>query len=195
MGKPTDELLNHEYDGIREFDNPIPAWWNWLFIATVVFSAFYFYHYHLGSGQGVVATYLAEMEQYEKAAEEEARIAAATLSEDVLAAVMSDSTAVAEGKATFEAKCAACHGPGAEGLIGPNLTDDHWIIGDGSLLAIHKVVSEGVAAKGMPSWSKLMTPDELNKVVGFVGTLRNTNVPGKAPEGEKVRAEVSQNNL
>ena len=71
-------------------------------------------------------------------------------------------------------------------MIGPNLTDNAWIHGAGKLTDIYGVVDGGVAAKGMPAWGRQLTPIELRKVVAFVGTLRGTNVPGKAAEGTPV---------
>src|SRR5690606_1318027 len=76
-----------------------------------------------------------------------------------------------------------CHGKKAEGLIGPNLTDDYWLNGDGSLLSIYRVINEGVPAKGMPAWNRQLLPVEVSKLAAFVGTLRGTNVSG--PKGQE----------
>ena len=186
MSKVTDELLDHEYDGIREFDNPTPAWWNWLFFLSFVFSVAYFFHYHIGSGQGVIASYEAEMEEFRKVEAERALAEAKNISEEKLASVMGDAAAVTAGKTTYGQLCASCHNKQGEGLIGPNLTDEYWLHGDGSLMAIRKVVATGVAAKGMPAWDKVLSADDLTKVTAFVGTLRGQNVKGKEPQGQKV---------
>lgn len=174
------ELLSHEYDGIREYDNPTPMWWHLVFWASIVFAAIYFFAYQLSNmAPGVLASYEAELA--EAGATQVASGPAAT--EESLAALVADAGAVGAGQQKFMTVCAACHGQKGEGLVGPNLTDNAWIHGDGSLLAIHKVVDEGVLAKGMPAWGKQLKPVELNQVVAFIGTLRNTNVPGKAAEG------------
>ncbi|MCB9646552.1 MAG: c-type cytochrome [Deltaproteobacteria bacterium] len=178
-------MLNHEYDGIREYDNPIPAWWNWIFLGSFVFSVFYFVHYHMGNGVSVKDAYAVEMEAIEKVRAEEALAAAKNVSEEKLAGLMADPAAVAAGEAKFKTVCVACHGQKGEGLIGPNLTDAYWLHGDGSLMAIRDVVINGVVEKGMVAWGKTMPPDELNKVVAYVGTLRGKNEPGKEPQGEK----------
>jgi cytochrome c oxidase cbb3-type subunit III len=91
-----------------------------------------------------------------------------------------------DAKGLFGLRCAPCHGASGQGLIGPNLTDSAWVHGKGTLTDIYGVVEGGVAAKGMPAWGRQLTPIELRKVVGFVGTLRGTNVPGKAAEGTQV---------
>ena len=188
MAKVTDELLDHEYDGIREFDNPTPGWWNWLFFLSFVFSIAYFFHYHIGTGQGVVAAYEAEMKEFRRIEQERAIAEAKNMSEEKLTAAMAQAPAVDAGRTTYGQLCASCHNKQGEGLIGPNLTDAFWLHGDGSLMAIRKVVATGVAAKGMPAWEKVLSPEDLTNVVVFVGTLRGKNVKGKEPQGNKVDA-------
>lgn len=174
------QLMSHEYDGIREYDNPTPMWWHLIFWASIVFSVIYFFAYHLSTmAPGVLASYDADV-----AAAGNAPVATGpAATEESLAALLSDAGAVGAGREKFAAVCAACHGQKGEGLVGPNLTDNAWLLGDGSLMAIFKVVDEGSLAKGMPAWGKQLKPVELQQVVAYVGTLRNTNVPGKAPEG------------
>ena len=191
MAKVTDELLDHEYDGIREFDNPIPAWWNWLFFLSFVFSVVYFFHYHVGAGQGVLASYEQEMEEFRKVEAARALAEAKNISEEKLAGIMSDSAAIAAGKEKFGLYCASCHNKSGEGLIGPNLTDEFWLHGDATLMAIRKIVAQGVAAKGMPAWDKVLSADDMNNVVAFVGTIRGTNVKGKEPQGTKQDAATA----
>ena len=191
-GKPTDELLDHNYDGIREFDNPIPAWWNWIFIGSIVFSLVYFVHYHVtDTGPSIVAAYEADMEQFRAVQKERAMALAAELSEEKLAVAMNEAGTVESGRTKFGQVCAACHGLQGEGLIGPNLTDDHWLHADGSLMSIRSVVAKGVVEKGMPPWEKSLSPEEINQVVAFLGTIRNTHVEGKAPEGKEIEASGS----
>jgi cytochrome c oxidase cbb3-type subunit 3 len=185
--KPTDELLDHNYDGIREFDNPIPAWWNWIFIGSIVFSMVYYIHYHVaGTGQGVYAAYEADMEQHRAMLAEQAEKVAESMSEEKLLAVMHEPEMVEAGKVKYDATCAACHGAKGEGLVGPNLTDPFWIHADGTLMSIREVVAQGVTEKGMPAWEKILTPEEMMQVVAYIGTMRGTNVEGKGPEGEAI---------
>lgn len=190
MSEHEERLTDHEYDGIREYDNPMPPWWKNLFWATFVFSIGYFLYYELGNGPNAQDEYVAEVKAYQQL---QAKLALANpeVSEDALAALMGDAAVVEEGKLKYAAVCAACHGQKGEGLIGPNLTDEFWIHGDGSLTGVMKVVKEGVLEKGMPAWERQLKPDELRKVVSFVGTLRGTKVPGKEPQGEK-RPELAQ---
>jgi len=182
----TARLLEHEYDGIREYDNPLPRWWVWLFWGSFFFSIGYVVHYHLtGQGKSVLVLYeedaRAAREQRAKESLKEAP------SEAVLGRLMADKALMLDAKVTFVARCAQCHAAEGQGMIGPNLTDERCIHGDGSLMATYQVVSHGVPTKGMPAWELQLTPIELRKLVAYVGSLRGTNVSGKAPEGNECK--------
>jgi cytochrome c oxidase cbb3-type subunit 3 len=92
---------------------------------------------------------------------------------------------MADAKALFTQRCTPCHGNDAQGVIGPNLTDDYWLHG-GSLLEIHHTVSEGVPEKGMPPWKAQLSPVQLRQLAALVGSFRGKNLPGKPPEGALV---------
>jgi cytochrome c oxidase cbb3-type subunit 3 len=184
MNQPTDQdrLLDHEYDGIQEYDNPLPRWWLATFWITIIFSILYVLNLPVvGMGQGRVADYEAEMAKAaELAAANDplAGITAASLEEQ------SRNQATLElGKATFASMCAVCHAADGGGGIGPNLTDNYWIHGAGPM-DILKTVNAGVLEKGMPAWGKTLKPDQLTAAVAYVLTLRGTTpaVP-KPPQG------------
>jgi cytochrome c oxidase cbb3-type subunit III len=177
-----DELLDHQYDGIREYDNPLPRWWVWIFAGSFWFSVAYFFHYHVsGNGESVAASYEAEVAEGREA---QAKASLAhPVSEESLGKLMADAALMNDAKALFGARCMPCHGDKAQGSIGPNLTDSAWIHGSGQLVDIFGVIDQGVLAKGMPAWSKQLSPIEVRKLAAFVGTQRGRNVPGKAPEG------------
>jgi cytochrome c oxidase cbb3-type subunit III len=178
----------HEYDGIQEYDNPLPRWWVWSFWASFVFSLGYLVHYPLtGNGPSVLEAYEADMASFREA--EAIREMGNELTEEVLTKLMNDRAMMKDAALTFQARCLQCHSDRGQGGIGPNLTDDSWIHGKGSLMDIYRVVNEGVLSKGMPNWGRQLKPIELRKVVSYVGTLRGTNVPGKAPEGTAVLRE------
>lgn len=179
-----DQLLDHLYDGIQEYDNPMPGWWKAIFWGTFFYSIAYLFHYTVGNGTSPAEDYAEDLATANAIRAKEAMNQ--EISEASLAQVLVDASSISQGAAVFAARCVACHLEKGEGSIGPNLTDDHWIHGTGQLMDIHQVVSEGVAAKGMPAWSRQLTPAELRQVVAYVGTLRGTNVPGKAPEGEQI---------
>lgn len=176
-------LLDHEYDGIHEYDNPMPRWWLWIFYATIVYSVLYWFNVPgIGVGKGQLAHYEADVAAAEARA---AALAAETpgMTEGTLLALARDDEAMASGRTTYGQMCASCHGPDGGGVIGPNLTDDAWIHG-GTPLEIHHTVVEGVLEKGMPAWGRMLDPNDLNAVVAYVITLRGTTPASpKAPEG------------
>jgi cytochrome c oxidase cbb3-type subunit 3 len=183
--RPDASLLEHEYDGIREYDNPLPGWWVNLFWASFVFSVGYAGHYHLtGNGESVLRAY--EGEQIAARAERAKASLKEAPSEEVLGKLMSDAALMQDAKVTFAERCAQCHGAEGQGAIGPNLTDGHWLNGGGTLMDIYSVVSHGVPTKGMPAWELQLQPVELRKIVALVGSLRGKNLAGKAAEGRPV---------
>jgi cytochrome c oxidase cbb3-type subunit 3 len=182
--------LDHEYDGIAEYDNPLPRWWVWIFWGTFLFAIGYFFHYHL-SGKG--RSRLTDLEEDVRVANEIAMKAASKeqVSEESLTKLLENGASQAAGAAIFAARCQSCHAEQGKGLIGPNLTDAYWLHGHGKLMDIFDTVSNGVLAKGMPAWNKQLTPMELRNVVAFVGSLRGKNLPGKEPQGEPIGAADS----
>lgn len=182
---PEAPVMDHEYDGIREYDNPLPRWWVWMWAGSFFFSVGYFFHYHVShNGTSVEKDYSAEMAEAREAQAKQSL--AEPVNEESLGKLMQNPALMADAKALFGLRCAPCHGANAQGLIGPNLTDNSWLHGAGKLTDIYGVVDGGVAAKGMPAWGRQLSPIELRKVVAFVGTLRGSNVPGKPAEGTAV---------
>lgn len=181
-----EKVLDHDYDGIQEYDNPMPRWWLWVFWATIVFSVAYAFDVAgIGSGDGRIAEYERDMAAFRQAHPQGGPGMDATQ----LAALAKDPQAVALGKTTYAANCAACHGADGGGLIGPNLTDAYWLHG-GTLPDILRSVNDGVQAKGMPAWGKLLKPEQITAVTAYVATLRGTTpAKPKAPQGELVNAD------
>jgi cytochrome c oxidase cbb3-type subunit 3 len=189
MAGPTnddiqDKLLNHTYDGIQEYDNPMPRWWLLTFAATIVFSVIYLFNIGpVGSGKGRIADYEADMAAYAKA---HPAPTGGDMSSDHLLALVKDEEAMEEGKETYVAYCASCHAPDGGGLIGPNLADAYWLHG-GTMADIYQTVTIGVLEKGMPPWGKTLKPEQLSAVVAYVSTLQGTTPANpKAPQGNPV---------
>lgn len=178
--KNDSHLIEHNYDGIQEYDNPLPRWWVYLFYATFVFAVAYWFNVPgVGVGRGRMASYEADVAAWKLAHPQP--VGGPT--PQLLAALATEPKVLADGKTIFAANCASCHRPDGGGMIGPNLTDDAWIHG-GTLPDIHKIIDEGVLAKGMPNWGKLLRPDQVNAVTAYVATLKGTNPPNpKAAEG------------
>jgi cytochrome c oxidase cbb3-type subunit 3 len=176
-------LLDHSYDGIQEFDNPLPRWWVWIFWATFVFSLFYYFDFTgRFAGPGRIKAYEAEI----AAAASRWPAPAGPVDAASLEALVGDGARIAAGAQIFTTNCVACHRADGGGLIGPNLTDDHWIHG-GTIADVHRTITDGVLEKGMPPWGKILQPDQVTSVAVYVYSLIGSNPPqGKAPEGTKV---------
>jgi cytochrome c oxidase cbb3-type subunit III len=183
-------LTSHSYDGIQEYDNPMPAWWRRSFWATFVFSLGYFVHFQLtGNGSSVELSYSEDMREFRE--QQAARSLGEKVTEEGLVRLMNDPTLMRDARTVFLARCVQCHADKGQGNIGPNLTDDYWLNGDGKLESLYEIVSNGRTQKGMPNWSQKLRPLELAQVVAYLGTLRHTNVPGRAPQGNRVAVEPS----
>lgn len=181
-----DKLMDHDYDGIREYDNPLPSWWSGVFIASIAFSAVYWLYFHWGGpGKSETQVYAEELVELEK--ERAAELAkAGKVDEQALTQLAANATAVANGKKVFATYCVVCHLEQGQGKIGPNLTDEHQINGTTRVDIFKTISNGGRPGKGMQAWNKQLKPEEMMSVAAYVSTLRGTNVPGKAPEGEKV---------
>jgi cytochrome c oxidase cbb3-type subunit 3 len=185
MAAPNEDshLIEHNYDGIQEYDNPLPRWWVYLFYATLVFSVLYLLNVPgVGVGKGRIADYEADI----------AANKAAHAQEDLgpnpeqLAALAAQPATIAEGQQLFTTNCVSCHRADGGGMIGPNLTDDAWIHG-GTLAEIHTTITQGVLTKGMPNWGKILEPAQVNALTVYVASLRGSNPANpKAPEGAPV---------
>jgi len=181
MSKRRDEMLDHDFDGIREFDNPPPPWIMWILYGSVVFAVFYWLAYHtFGVGKLPDAKYEVEM----AAAAEQAleRMASQEMDDSALLLMASVPARVQEGRKLFEQFCVVCHQQNGEGSVGPNLTDAYWIHG-GKPMQILNTVNLGVPDKGMVAWAGQLGPSRVQQVVAYLLTLKGRNLPGKAPQG------------
>lgn len=180
--KEKDIMFDHAYDDIRELDNKIPPWFNYLFYGSIIFGIFYMINYHILSSGDVQATEYKEELQFAEMQRIELVKSGVLLDENTLTA-LKDAAAINSGKEIFLKNCTVCHTESGGGLVGPNLTDDYWIHG-GGIKDIYRVIKEGVPNKGMISWKQQLNPRQIQEVSSFILTLRGTNPPNpKAPEG------------
>lgn len=193
QSKRTDAIqgaIIHEYDGIEEADNQLPLWWVFGFLASIAFAFSYWVGFELFHGRPTpYQEYVAARSKLEEARAAELA-ASPTVSPELLAQLAAQPSTVAEGRAVFAQQCVPCHGDEAEGKIGPNLTDGHWLHG-GDPVAIHTTITEGVLAKGMPAWGPVLGPKATLSVAAYIVSIRNTFVQGKPPEGAEESAKHS----
>lgn len=183
--------MDHDYDGIKELDNDLPPWWVYLFYATVVFGVIYLGKYHLFGGENQYQELENEMMIAQKEIEEYKKTAPDMLTVDQVVQ-LTEAADLAAGKAIFDSSCVACHRADGGGGIGPNLTDEFWILG-GDVKDIFHVISEGGRdGKGMVAWKQQIKPTDIQKVASYILSLQGTNpADAKAAEGDKHVVEVA----
>ena len=198
----------HEWDGIHEFDNPMPRWWLWTFYATILWGIGYVIAYPAWPGissatAGVMgwssrADVAAEILAAEEAnADINTRLAAVELTE-ISADAELNGYAASAGAAVFKTWCAQCHGSGAAGAKGyPNLLDNDWLWG-GDIEAIHYTVKHGIRNEEdfdaryseMPAFGDILEKDDISAVANYVMSLSGTPQDASlVPAGETVYAE------
>jgi cytochrome c oxidase cbb3-type subunit 3 len=173
----TDNTTGHVWDGdLREMNNPLPRWWVWLFIITVVFALIYLVMYPgLGSNTGKLGwsqlgQYQTEMAKGEKeVAPLYARFAAMSVQD-----MAADPQAVGIGERLFLNNCAQCHGSDARGSKGfPNLSDGDWLWG-GAPEQIKETITKGRNGMMPPMAAAVGTPDDVKNVAHYVLSLSNS---------------------
>lgn len=180
------QLTGHVYDGIQEYDNPLPGWWMFLFWVFMFFAPVYYFWAHSGAeGRSIHDQYNTHM-----ASVFETRFAEIGMlesdNETILKYMNDEPKWLAVGKVVYQANCVSCHGANGEGVVGPNLTDDSWKHVR-SVQDIARVIEEGAANGAMPAWkTRLSHPNQIVLTAAYVASLRDNPVSGKGPEGVKV---------
>lgn len=180
-----DRLFEHEFDGIQEYDNPMPGWWKLIFVFCVIFSVGYWVWYHMGgTGESEITSYKKEMKAFDEWKGEQELKALAKLSDAALWKLRSNVAIVELGRQVFNRPglCVTCHKADGSGLIGPNLTDSYWIFGNKMMDLYKTVANGGRPGKGMVAWKKTLKNRELIAVVVYTSTLSGKNLKGKKPD-------------
>ncbi len=185
------ETTGHSWDGIEEYNNPLPRWWLWTFYVTIAWGVIYTILYPawplisratpglLGySTRAEVSEQIAQVEAANAAIE--SKLAAVELTE-IAADTELNQYATNAGAAVFRTWCAQCHGSGAAGAVGyPNLLDDDWLWG-GDVEAIYLTVSHGIRNTDdpearyseMPPFGEILSEEEIAQVVAHVLEISN----------------------
>ncbi|HKI75178.1 MAG TPA: cytochrome-c oxidase, cbb3-type subunit III [Pseudomonadales bacterium] len=180
------QTTGHSYDGIQEYDNPLPAWWFWWFILTIVFGLGYLVWYPgLGNFKGVGGwTSVKQLEHDQALAKAKYGPIFAQYRDVPVDQLAQDPEAHKMGRRLFTINCSQCHGATATGSFGfPNLTDDEWMWG-GSGVQIETTISGGRQA-AMPAWGPVLGDTGVNEVASYVMSLSGRQVdPAVAGKGE-----------
>src|SRR5208337_1495962 len=179
-----DQLLDHEYDGIQEYDNPCPGWWHAIFLLTILFSVVYFLFFQVGSNGWTLA------DAWKSAAADDMKQRFGAIGE-----LKNDTATILKYKdntdwmlyanSVFLTNCQSCHGPDGGGVVGPNLTDDYYK-NVKKITDIAEVIKSGAASGSMPAWKTRLHPNEVVLMAAYVAGLRGKNLKGRQPEGEKI---------
>ena len=177
-------LLDHDYDGIKELDNNLPPWWVYLFYAGIIFGVIYMVRYEILGADNQETELKKELAQAKIEVAEYMKTAPDMMDEKTVT-LLTEPADLAAGKEIFTTNCAACHRADAGGQIGPNLTDEQWILGGGIKNIFHTLVNGGRDGKGMIAWKGTLKPKEMQKVASYIISLKSSNpADPKAPEGE-----------
>ncbi|WP_341843216.1 cbb3-type cytochrome c oxidase N-terminal domain-containing protein [Chitinophaga caseinilytica] len=178
--------LGHDYDGIRELNNPTPPWWRWAFYLSIVFGVIYIWRYHISETAPLQLQELAIADA--KAAEAKAaylKNSANNIDENNVK-LLTEAADIGAGQKMFATNCAACHGPEGQGLVGPNLTDKFWLHG-GKVNEVFSTIKYGVPDKGMKSWKDDFSPKQIAQLCAYIHSIKGTTPANpKAPEGAEV---------
>ncbi len=177
-------LLDHSYDGIQELNHPLPSWWNAILGISIIFSVGYFVYYQFMDGPTLTEEFNIEYKTV-VARQDAFRKLNGAFNLEHYKKILSGN-GVKKGKEVYEINCLPCHMENGRGDVGPNLTDDHWIIAKGTPESVYDVVFNGSDANGMPIWSELISKDEIYQAVAYVMTFKNTFVKGKEPQGARI---------
>lgn len=180
-----DIVLDHNYDGIQEYDNPTPGWWWGLFHLTTLFSVVYFVFFTFSREAWTLA------QEHDAAVAANLRqqfgeIGTLTADEPTILKYMHDDRWLAVGKSVYAARCVVCHGANGEGMVGPNMTD-HNYKNVKKLVDIATVIANGAANNAMPAWGTQLHPNEVVLTAAYIASLRGKNLSGpRAAEGEVI---------
>jgi cytochrome c oxidase cbb3-type subunit III len=185
------ETTGHEWDGIKELNNPMPRWWVYTFYATIVWAigytiAFPAWPLLSDATRGVLGySSRAELAQEVSVAAEGQKVYLDKIAAMPVADIAKDAAlnefAMNGGAAAFKVNCAPCHGSGAQGGPGfPNLNDNDWLWG-GKVDDIYATIAHGIRSEDpdtriseMPAFADMLQPDEIKQVAAYVVSLTGT---------------------
>ncbi|MCJ8311821.1 MAG: cytochrome-c oxidase, cbb3-type subunit III [Saccharospirillaceae bacterium] len=180
-GEP-DKTTGHVFDGIEEYNKPLPKWWLYLFYGTIIYAFLYIGYYGYANIEGV-AKWSSAGQLAQEQEEYEAKFGAVftEFNNTPLAELANNKQAQAMGEQIFRNNCVICHGVNKEGQSAygfPNLTDNDWLHGS-SAQQIEKTIQEGRRG-AMPAHKESLTNTQLKEVTEYVLSLSQNDQKPKA---------------
>jgi len=192
LGTEEDIMLDHDYDGIKELDNVLPPWWLYGFYITIAISVFYYTQVFYNSEKYSQAEeYAAEVAKGKEEVEAYKAENPDLFNTDNIVA-FTDEENLAKGKELFTTKtCFACHLNDLGGSIGPNLTDNTWILGGDVKSLFNTITNGGRPGKGMIAWESTITREERIQLASYIISMQGTTPANpKAAEGDIIFPEA-----
>lgn len=188
MSAQPQRIRDHEFDGIREYDNPCPGWWNWILWGSIILCFPYMIVFHFGDwGLGMHQQHDAALA--ENLRKQFSEIGTLTGDQETILRFMGEPRWLKVGESVFRAQCATCHGPEGAGMVGAgvNLTDESYK-NVKALADIATVITNGANNNAMPPWKARLHPNEIVLTAAYVANMRGKNLPSTrgAPEGEQI---------
>jgi cytochrome c oxidase cbb3-type subunit 3 len=186
LGAEEEILTDHDYDGIKELDNVLPPWWLYGFYITIAIGIFYYVQVFTNAEEySQEKEYAAEVEKGKKEVEAYKAANPDLFNTDNIE-LLTDAASINKGKELFTTKtCTACHLADLGGSIGPNLTDDRWVLGGGIKDIFNTISKGGRPGKGMIAWEGTLSVEERQLLSSYIISMQGTSPANpKAAEGD-----------
>src|ERR1700720_1589291 len=186
---PPQETTHIWDDDLTEYNNPMPRWWLWLFILSIIFALVYLAFFPgLGNYRGLLNwKSVSQLAAEDSAARDAFERRLAAEKGKSLVALAKDPAAMTTAKNLFALNCSSCHGSDARGAKGfPNLTDHDWLWG-GSEQTVYQTIAQG-RNNAMPGWGPVLGADGVEQVMAYVLSLSGRDLKGPAGSAESVTA-------
>lgn len=185
-------LLNHDYDGIQEFNYPLPFWWKTTFYGGIAFGILYIIYFIFMNAPSLKSEYFADQKDIFKV-RNDYLAQLKQFKPDSYNAIANSDEMKHYGEEVFKNNCEVCHREKASGDIGPNLTDDYWLLSNGTAQEIYPFIIEGNPVNGMPGWGGVLAEEDLYAVTAYITSLRGTSQENpKEPQGDLYSIDGTQ---
>lgn len=165
--------MDHDYDGIEEYDNALPNWWLATLWITIFFGIGYWGYFH-STEKGLTSAEIFEIAEKERLSKLEAKQKdKPKLSNERLADIAKNPKAMKEAGEIYKTNCSACHGANGEGLVGPSLTDAEWIYGS-SGMEVFSSIMDGRKGNQMPAWGPVLGETKVSQVTAYVMEMKDS---------------------